>query len=121
MSNLTLSVDEQLIRRARVRAIEQGTSLSAKVREFLHDYVNEPQGGVVKQRAQATARLMAAMQAATLQAAPAAAATPRGRRGTLREELYGGDFRALDRKPARATEAARATKAHAAAKPGRAR
>ena len=34
MSNLTVSVDEQLIKRARVRAIEQGTSLSAKVREF---------------------------------------------------------------------------------------
>ena len=28
MSNLTISVDDQLIKRARVRAIEQGTSLS---------------------------------------------------------------------------------------------
>ena len=55
MSNLTISVDDQLITRARVRAIEQGTSLSAKVREFLQDYVNEPRIGLDKQRAQATA------------------------------------------------------------------
>lgn len=38
MSNLTISMDDQLIKRARVRAIQQGTSLSAKVREFLTDY-----------------------------------------------------------------------------------
>ena len=35
MANLTLTVDADLIRRARVRAIQEGTSLSAKVREFL--------------------------------------------------------------------------------------
>jgi hypothetical protein len=40
MSNLTISVDEELIKRARVRAIQQGTSLSAKVREFLAQYAN---------------------------------------------------------------------------------
>jgi plasmid stability protein len=38
MSNLTISMDEKLIKKARVRAIQQGTSLSAKVREFLTDY-----------------------------------------------------------------------------------
>jgi len=112
MSNLTLSVDEQLIKRARMRAIEQGTSLSAKVREFLQDYVNGAQGGLAKQRAQATARLMAAMEAATAQAAPEAAAAapaPRPRRGTLRDEMYAGDFRAMDRKAAgRAAKAAKA-------------
>ena len=95
MSNLTISVDDQLIKRARVRAIEQGTSLSAKVREFLQDYVNEPQAGLAEQRAQATARLMAAVAAATPPSA--AAAAPRGRRRALREELYDGDFRERDR------------------------
>ncbi len=40
MSNLTISVDDELIKRARVRAIQQGTSLSAKVREFLAQYAN---------------------------------------------------------------------------------
>ncbi len=110
MSNLTLSVDEQLIRRARMRAIEQGTSLSAKVREFLQDYVDGSQSDVAKQRAQATARLMAAMDAAAAQSAAEAAAapTPRARR-TLRDELYAGDFRARERKAAgRAVKAAKA-------------
>lgn len=95
MSNLTISVDDQLIKRARVRAIEQGTSLSAKVREFMQDDVNEPQAGLAEQRAQATARLMAAMEAATPPST--AAAAPRGRRRTLREEVCDGDFRARDR------------------------
>jgi uncharacterized membrane protein len=38
MTNLTLSLDEELVKRARIRAIEEGTSLSAKVREFLAAY-----------------------------------------------------------------------------------
>ncbi len=40
MSNLTVAVDEQLIKRARIRAIGEGTSVSALVREFLTQYVN---------------------------------------------------------------------------------
>lgn len=39
MANLTLSIDEQLIKKARIKAIEEGTSLSAKVREMLEQYV----------------------------------------------------------------------------------
>jgi plasmid stability protein len=111
MSNLTLSVDEQLIKRARMRAIEQGTSLSAKVREFLQDYVNGSAGGLARQRAQATARLMAAMDAATAQSTPVAAAAPapRARHKSLRDELYAGDFRATARKAAgRAAKPAKA-------------
>jgi hypothetical protein len=38
MTNLTIAVDEQLIRQARIRAIGEGTSVSAKVREFLAHY-----------------------------------------------------------------------------------
>ncbi|PKO43448.1 MAG: hypothetical protein CVU30_07615 [Betaproteobacteria bacterium HGW-Betaproteobacteria-3] len=38
MSNLTISVDDELVRRARIKAIEEGTSLSAKVRDFLASY-----------------------------------------------------------------------------------
>ncbi len=40
MSNLTISVDDNLIKQARVRAIQEGTSVSAKVREFLAQYAN---------------------------------------------------------------------------------
>lgn len=39
MTNLTLSIDEQLVKKARIKAIEEGTSLSAKVREMLAQYV----------------------------------------------------------------------------------
>lgn len=35
MTNLTLTVDEELLKRARIRAIEQDTSVNALVREYL--------------------------------------------------------------------------------------
>lgn len=38
MTNLTIALDEQVVRKARIRAIHEGTSVSAKVREFLADY-----------------------------------------------------------------------------------
>ena len=49
MTNLTISLDEAIIRKARVRAIHEGTSVSAKVREFLAQYVQEPAGKSVGQ------------------------------------------------------------------------
>lgn len=54
MSKLTIAVGEHLIKQARARAIEQGTSLSAKGREFLQNHVNEPDKGLAMQRAEAT-------------------------------------------------------------------
>jgi plasmid stability protein len=38
MTNLTIALDEVVIRNARIRAIREGTSVSAKVREFLAHY-----------------------------------------------------------------------------------
>ena len=38
MANLTLAVDDDLLRRARVRAAEEGTSVNAVVRELLTAY-----------------------------------------------------------------------------------
>ncbi|MDB5730784.1 MAG: hypothetical protein JWQ03_679 [Variovorax sp.] len=38
MTNLTIAIDEIIVRKARVRAINEGTSVSARVREFLADY-----------------------------------------------------------------------------------
>ena len=35
MSNLTLSIDEDVLRRARIRALELGTSVNTLVREYL--------------------------------------------------------------------------------------
>lgn len=41
MANLTISVDENLVKQARIKAIQEGTSLSAKVREMLAAYVKQ--------------------------------------------------------------------------------
>lgn len=38
MTNLTLSVEEDVLRRARIRALERGTSVNAVLREFLAAY-----------------------------------------------------------------------------------
>ncbi|MDP2017723.1 DUF6364 family protein [Hydrogenophaga sp.] len=48
MTNLTISIDEAVVRQARVRAIQEGTSVSAKVRDFLAVYA---QGGLPQQTA----------------------------------------------------------------------
>lgn len=39
MANLTLSIDEELLKRARIRALEQDTSVNALVRDYLEDLV----------------------------------------------------------------------------------
>ena len=38
MANLTLSIEDSTLRRARIRAIQDGTSVNARVREFLIAY-----------------------------------------------------------------------------------
>jgi len=38
MANLTLKIDEKLLRRARIRALEQGTTVNALVRNYLSQY-----------------------------------------------------------------------------------
>lgn len=40
MTNLTIALDEAIVRKARIRAIQEGTSVSAKVRDFLAQYAN---------------------------------------------------------------------------------
>lgn len=40
MSNLTLTIEDQTLKRARIRAIEQGTSVNAVVRSFLESYAD---------------------------------------------------------------------------------
>lgn len=38
MANLTITVDEELLKRARMRALEQGTSVNAVLRDYLESY-----------------------------------------------------------------------------------
>jgi hypothetical protein len=38
MANLTLKIDDKLLQRARIRALEQGTSVNELVRNYLSQY-----------------------------------------------------------------------------------
>jgi plasmid stability protein len=40
MASLTLTIEEDLLRQARIRALEQGTSVNALVREWLQNYAD---------------------------------------------------------------------------------
>lgn len=98
MSNLTISLDDELIKQARIRVAQQGTSLSAKVRELLQHYVNGTDDATKRLREESTAKLMLAIEHATLATQappPSSQAIPNA---TLRETLYADDFRAKDRK-----------------------
>jgi hypothetical protein len=39
MTNVTLSIDEEDLRQARVLALQQGSSLNAVIREFVKSYI----------------------------------------------------------------------------------
>lgn len=41
MANLTLTIDERLLQAARIRALEQGTSVNALVRSYLEHFAGE--------------------------------------------------------------------------------
>lgn len=45
MSNLTVTVDGRVLRRARLRALERGTSVNAVVTEYLARYAGESTTG----------------------------------------------------------------------------
>lgn len=40
MANLTVVVDDQILKRARIRALEQGTSVNALVADYLTSYAD---------------------------------------------------------------------------------
>lgn len=40
MANLTLTIDEETLRRARIRALQEGTSVNALVREYLERFAD---------------------------------------------------------------------------------
>ena len=60
MANLTLTIDETILRRARVRAVMEDTSVNAQVREFLASYAD---GSEEDKRSQAMSRLVDLAQA----------------------------------------------------------
>jgi hypothetical protein len=41
MPNLTITVDEKVLKKARIKALEEGTSVNALLRSFLERYVRD--------------------------------------------------------------------------------
>ena len=94
MTNLTISLDEDIVRGARIRAIQEGTSVSAKVRDFLRQYVEGTSSQEAQLRQAATQRLMDNLAKVNKATQGSAAIEPIKTNGsTLRDELYSGDFR----------------------------
>ncbi len=76
MANVTLTIDEDVLRRARFRALEQGTSVNAVVRDFLEGYAgSQREVGALRAFAELADRAQAG-------------SGPEGRSWT-RDELYG--------------------------------
>lgn len=53
MTNLTITVDEQTLKRARIRALQEDTSVNAVLRSYLEEY-----SGVRQERREAGRRLL---------------------------------------------------------------
>ncbi|MFY3385175.1 DUF6364 family protein [Paracidovorax sp. MALMAid1276] len=92
MTNLTISLDDAIVKKARVRAIQEGTSLSAKVREFLAAYSQSPLASGPAQTTDPAGELLALMARVRAEAQPEASAQPTTPQ-TLREQTYADGFR----------------------------
>lgn len=83
MANLTITVDDEVLKRARIRAIEQGTSVNAVLAEHLRAFAGRDDA-----RALATSTLLSLSKSnSQLQGAKARAKRRGGRRWT-REDLH---------------------------------
>lgn len=74
MANLTISLDDDLLRKARIRTLAQGTSVNVVLREYL--------------KICAGVRLVREERIKDLLDLSAAAPSRRGSRSWIREELY---------------------------------
>ena len=50
VANLTLAIDDDLLRRARIRAVQEGTSVNAVVRAYLMAYADTDSASMAMQR-----------------------------------------------------------------------
>ena len=76
MANLTITVDEQVLKKARMRALEEDTSVNAVLRDYLEDYAR---ADVERQRA--IERVLASSRESRSGSGP-------GGRTWKREDLY---------------------------------
>ena len=74
MANLTIVIESDTLKRARMRALEEGTSVNAVLREYLADYA-----GMKAQKDEAVKDLLRLSQRAKAK---------RGNRRWVREDLY---------------------------------
>lgn len=56
MANLTITIDDDLLKRARLRALERNTSVNALLREYLEAFAEAGSGTVARRRFAALAR-----------------------------------------------------------------
>ena len=56
MANLTITIDDDLLKRARLRALERNTSVNALLREYLEAFAGERSGTAARNRFAAIAR-----------------------------------------------------------------
>lgn len=56
MANLTITIDDELLKRARLRALERNTSVNALLRKYLEAFAGEDSGMVVRRRFATLAR-----------------------------------------------------------------
>jgi len=73
--NLTISVDDEVLRKARIRALQQGTSVNAVLREFLTSYAGADDERAARRRLAQLARASTASSGA-------------GGRTWTRDEIY---------------------------------
>jgi hypothetical protein len=61
MTNLTITIDDQTLERARIKASNEGTSVDALVREYLESYAGSPRitAGSREEQIEAIERLIA--------------------------------------------------------------
>ena len=74
MTNVTLSIDENDLKQARVQALQDGTSLNSIIRDFVKSYI-----GQTKRYQQVTNRLLQHAEASTYEL---------GAQKLTRDELY---------------------------------
>lgn len=76
MANLTIVVDEVTLKKARMRALEEDTSVNAVLREYLEEYA-----GRRREQVEAARRIIEASRASRSGSGP-------GEREWKREEIY---------------------------------
>jgi len=74
MANLTITVDDESLKKARIRALQEGTSVNALLREHLEAYA-----GVKRKQREAVSRITALSRRSS---------SRRGGKVWIREELH---------------------------------